>query len=527
MPSQRAIDTERPGKLFDAESNVRAEPRAQSDAALGAESEAVSGMFGRDMVYLAFWALQIVFAAALTPATTRLMPKSAFGQAAAGVAVMQLLNCLFSFGMYTAVQRAYAGEDGENNARRLVSMSIGLSLVAGSLAYATGRWWCPLFGLGPFPAAIRFAVLWAMMSAISAPTIGLARSRDQLKGFVAASFAQSIFAQALALGLVVIVQATAANYLLGQFLGEAATAAIGLWLVRPKFPRRMHVPMLADALRFSSALVPAAIAGFLFDASDRIVIHGDLGASALGRYAVARNIGGFAIVLLQLLNLTWMPRLFAMKDSGSRLKVLATSRDGLYILAVTFAIALAAASPVLLLLWAPASYHPESLLLITALVAASALPCADAVIYQQVLVIDGRTKAVAVGTAGLAVVNLGLNLALVPTLGIDGSAGITCFCYALGAARWRWLTGSSGPATYMRPLAFALAGFTICIASAAVPSHGIALVLRLLVALAATLAFFFQLRTLIRPGADQKLRVLIVRLCLRIQFNWSARLNPP
>jgi O-antigen/teichoic acid export membrane protein len=285
--------------------------------------------------------------------------------------------------------------------------------------------------------------------------------------------------------------------------------------------------MLADALRFSSALVPAAIAGFLFDASDRIVIHGDLGASALGRYAVARNIGGFAIVLLQLLNLTWMPRLFAMKDPGSRRKVLATSRDGLYILAVTFAIALAAASPVLLLLWAPASYHPESLLLITALVAASALPCADAVIYQQVLVIDGRTKAVAVGTAGLAVVNLGLNLALVPLLGIDGSAAITCFCYALGAARWRWLTGSSGPVTYLRPLAFALAGFTICIASAAVPSHGIALVLRLLVALVATLAFFMQLRVLIRPGESQSLRVLIVRLSLRIQLNWSARLNRP
>ena len=79
----------------------------------------------------------------------------------------------------------------------------------------------------------------------------------------------------------------------------------------------------------------------------------------------------------------------------------------------------------------------------------------------------------------------------------------------------------------MRPLAFALVGFTICIASAAVPSHGIALVLRLVVALAATLAFFVQLRALIRPGADQKLRVLIVRLSLRIQFNWSARLNPP
>ena len=514
MPPRRVIDTKQSRDSFDAENVPDADHRA--------ESAAVSGLFGRDMVYLAFWAMQIVIAAALTPATTRLMPRSAFGQVAASVAVMQLLNCLFGFGLYTAVQRAYAGEDGENNARRLVSLSIGLSLLMGSIAYATGRWWCPLLGLGPFPVAIRYAVLWAMLSAISAPMLGLARSRDQLGGFVAASFAQSILAQALALGLVVIVQATAASYLLGQFLGEAVTAVIGLSLARPKLPRWVHVPMLADALRFSSALVPAAVAGFIFDASDRIVIHGDLGAAALGRYTVARNIGGFAIVLLQFVSFTWMPRLFALKDARARRRVQATSRDGLYVLALTFAIAIAAASPVLLRLWAPASYRPTSLLLITALVAASALPYADAVVYQQVLVIDGRTRAVAAGSIALAVVNLGLNLALVPVLGIDGSAAITCFCYALGAARWRWLAGASGPVTNLRPLALALAGFAICIASAAVPAYGLALAIRLLVALVAALAFCMRLVVLIRPGAKGSLRRLAFRLSLRVQFAWGA-----
>lgn len=508
------IDTEPPGEPLVGVAELGKEPPHDHSAA-------VSGMFGRDMLYLAFWGLQIILAAALTPATTRLMPKTSFGQAAAGIAVMQLLNCLLGFGLYTGVQRAFAGEDGENNARRLVSLAIGLSLLGGSLAYLTGRWWCPLLGLGPFPEAIRFAVLWAMMSAISAPTLGLARSRDQLKGFLAASCAQSIFAQALALGLVVVVQATAASYLLGQFLGEAVTAAIGLWLARPMLPGRSHVPMFADTLRFSSALVPAAVAAFLFDASDRIVIHGDLGAAPLGRYAVARNIGGFAIVLLQMVSFTWMPRLFAMKNRDARRRVLATSRDGLYGLAVTFAIAIAAGSPILLALWAPASYHPTSLLLITALIAASALPYADAVIYQQVLVIDGRTRAVAVGAVALAVVNLVLNLALVPLLGIEGSAAITCFCYMLGALRWRWLAGASGPATNRRPLAIALAGFAICVASAAVPPHGLALALRGAVAVIAAIAFIVQLVRLIRPDSSHLLRERLVRLGLRIQFAWA------
>lgn len=492
----------------------------------GEESAAVSGLFGRDMIYLAFWGMQILLAAALTPATTRLMSKPAFGQASAAVAVMQLLNALFSFSLYTAVQRAYAGEDGEERARRLVSLSISLAVITGSLAYATGRWWCPLVGLGPFPTVIRYAVLWAVMSAITGPALGLLRSKDHLKGFIAASFAQSLLAQMLALGLVIFVSATAASYVLGQLLGEVVTAAIALSLARPLLPRREHAHALADALRFSSALVPAAVASFLFDASDRIVIHGDLGAPALGRYAVARNIGGFALVLLQLVTFVWMPRLFAMKDPAARRNVLATSRDGLYVLVVAFAIAIAAASPVLLWLWAPPSYQPRHLLLITALISAGALPVADSMIYQQVLILNGRTKAVAVASVAMALLNLGLNLLLVPTLGIDGSAAITFFCFALGAARWRWLAGSSGPQTNLRPLLLALAGVAVCIGSAAFPASGIALAPRLLVAMVATVAFFIQLAVLVRPSVGHKLREAIVRASLRVQLHWSARLDP-
>lgn len=488
------------------------EPGADSTGpAESTESAAVSGLFGRDMIYLAFWAMQIVLAAALTPATTRLMPKPAFGQASAAVAVMQLLNALFSFSLYTAVQRAHAGEDGENDARRLVALAIGLALITGSVVYATGRWWCPLIGLGPFPVVVRYAVLWAMMSAITGPALGLLRSRDQLKGFIAASFSQSLFAQALALGLVVLISATASSYVLGELLGEVVTAGIALSIARPLLPRREHFRFLADALRFSSGLVPAAVASFLLDASDRIVIHGDLGAPALGRYAVARNIGGFALVLLQLLTFVWMPRLFAMKDPAARREALAASRDGLYILAATFAIAIAAASPLLLSLWAPPSYQPRTLLLITALISAGALPMADSMIYQQVLILHGRTAAVGVASVAMALLNLGLNLLLVPVLGIDGSAGITAFCFLLGAARWRWLAGASGPATNRGPLLLAVGGVIICIGSAAVAPTGIALVLRLGVAAAATLAFFVQLSMLIRPVSGLSIRQQVAR----------------
>jgi O-antigen/teichoic acid export membrane protein len=240
------------------------------------------------------------------------------------------------------------------------------------------------------------------------------------------------------------------------------------------------------------------------------VVHGDLGASALGRYSVARNVGGFVLVLLQLVNFVWMPRLFGIKDDESRRKVLARSRDGIYMLAVLFAIAVATSSPALLRLWAPPSYHPQSLLLVTALIASAGLLLADAMIYSQVMILSGRTKAVAVGAALAAVLNLGLNLILVPILGIDGSAGVTCFCYGFDCLWLRRLAGAAGPATNLRPLIYAIAGEAVCLGSAAAPPNGVSLAFRLLVAAAATIAFFLQLLALIRPETYQALRARFI-----------------
>ena len=474
------------------------------------ESAVVSGLFGRDMIYLIFWVMQILLAAALTPALTRVMGQRAFGQAAAFVAMAQLLDALFGYSLYVAVQRAYGDKD-EEHARHLVALAIGLAVVSGAFAYTTGRWWCPLIGLGPFPVAMRYAVLWATMTAITAPSLALVRSQDNLRAFVAASFAQSIFANGLALALVAFVRATAAEYMLGQLVGEVVAAVIALSIERPMLPSRAHAPRLIQSSRFAVALVPALIAGFVIDTSDRIVIHGDLGPKALSHYVVARNIGGIAGILLAAVSAVWMPRLFAVKDPDARRRVLAESRNGLFVLVLAFVIALSAASPVLLRLWAPPSYQPTTLLLITALIAAGMLPLAAGTVYKQTLILTGRTRAIAAGSVMMAVLNLILNLIFVPIFGIDGSASIAFICYLVGALRLRWMAGDAAPPTSAGRVMFTSAGVAVCVGLAAVPVSGIGAVVRVLVTAAAGLLFLLQITMLIRPALYHRLRKLLVR----------------
>jgi O-antigen/teichoic acid export membrane protein len=354
-------------------------------------------------------------------------------------------------------------------------------------------------------------VIWAVLIAVTNPALSLVRSRDQLRWFIAISFAQSIFAQALALALVIFVKSTASYYLLGEVLAQLVAAGIALAVARPAQLSRLRTRMYTGALKFSTALVPAMVAGFIMAAADRLVIHADLGAKVTSHYAVASNIGGFALGLLGFLDFVWLPRLFAIKDPEARRRVLGASRDGLYILGASFAIAIAYASPVLLWIWCPPSYHPHALVPITAIIAASSLPFADGVVYTQALILAGRTTGVAVATVVSAVLNLLLNLLLVPSLKITGSAGISFCCFVVYALMLRRLAGANGPPTSVRAFTIAVAGLTVCLVSAAVPYGGIVLVPRMIVAIIAGLVFVGELVTLIKPEARQKLDVLLAR----------------
>ena len=461
--------------------------------------QAVRGMFGRDSIYLGLWAGQTVVATVITPVATRLLGPREFGQVYAAIAVMQVMVAIASFSLQTAVQRAFAEENGEAKARRLVMLSVLMATATFLIAYATGPVWSRGVGLGDFPLPVKYAVAWAATTAVSNAALGLVRSRDQLWWFALAGLMQSIVAAGLAIGLVLVGHRNAGDYLLGELLGQVLCVAVALFAARPALPSRSDIPMLVDALRYSAALAPGLLAGFVMDGSDRIVIHGDLGPSAVAKFAVARNIGGFITIFLIMLEVVWMPRLYALRDNPILGVVLRASRSGLLVLSVCLSVAVAMASPVILWAWVPRSFDPDHLLLVTALIAAMGVPLAAGQSFVQVLLLANRSASVSVAMIGSAVMNLALNLIVVPRYGIDGAAAVTLFSYtAQTVALWYFALGT-GNLPSVRPslLALIVGGAAICIVSSAIPVDAVAVIVRLLITAVATMLFSAQLLTFV------------------------------
>lgn len=451
----------------------------------------VSHLFGRDSIYLLLWAVQLLCAAALTPVITRLLGSGEFGIVASGNAVMQVLFVIGGFGLQTAIQREYEACGGGRNAATVLAVAIAGAAVVTAAAYGTTALWSRPLGLQGESASLRLCVLWAGVSAVTGASLALLRSQDRLLAFAAVSLIQSVVAEAASLGLIGWHRATAEDFLAGQLLAQIAATVLALALAPPRAARRSDLVMILGAFRFALPLVPAVLGTFVLSSADRLMVQAALGNDAVARYQVAYNIASMPMLLLSVLHSSWMPRFFALGEGPQRAAVLAASRDMLYRLMVPLVSGFAVGAPLILRVWAPPSYRPESLTLVVSLVVVTALPFAAQLAIGRALTLHGSTGGIATATVLAAVANIGLNLLLIPGFGLPGSAAATLACYlllyAILHAQGRRMAPVA-PAGW--PLRLRLmAAVTVALASAAAPTTGPACWARALL-VAATAAWF-------------------------------------
>jgi O-antigen/teichoic acid export membrane protein len=383
---------------------------------------------------MVLWGVQVVAAALVTPLLTRLLDVPGFGLVVSANAVMQVLFVLAGLGLYSAIQRQYATD--AEGAFRLLTVSMLAASVLVVLVDVTAPVWAPLAGFETYGGASRLAVPWAGLSAVTNASLALLRSQDRLLAFSTVSMLQSVIAEVTSLLLVSLVTPTATMFVLGQVIAQALAVVVGLALSPPRRVRLRDRELVTSALVFGLPLVPAVLSTFVLDTSDRLIIQAQLGSAEVARYQVAYNVGAMPMLLLSVLNSSWMPRIFSLKDE--RAAVIAASRDLLYRLLVPTLVGLVVAAPLVLRIWAPPEYDTDGLLLVNALVILCAIPCASALSSTRALMAEGRTGYLAAAQASAATLNVALNILLLPLLSLVGSALATAISMMVLAVLLAW-----------------------------------------------------------------------------------------
>ena len=479
----------------------RGRPHPHDDVALKtpddhpAATNALRAMFTRDFVYLGVSALQVVLAAVMTPILTRLVGVGQFGQLALAIVVAQLLGVTLSFGLPFAAQRVFAGEDGDRRSRGVLAISVLLAVAASLVVVLAAPAWGPAAGLDRVLDA-RLAALWAGCYAPALTSLAMLRSRDKLRMAMFVAALQSVGAQAAGVLLLYLWAPTVTSYLCGLIIGQGAAALVGLLALTPNWSALAAIRRYGPTFQFGLPMVPQQLSGWVLGVGDRVVVSHVLGSAAVGRYSVAYNVGSLGFILLVFVNQAWMPRIYAVADRVARSRLLASSRDMMNLLLIPVVCGLAAGAPLVLGVWVPKSFHPAELAPIVAIVAICTFPFGQFLANLRALMSERRTGRAAVATLVAAAVNIGLNLVMVPFLGITGSAIATVLSYAL-CARLTRPTASSGlqvPGTSVLLRTLIGGAIAVTLAIGVLPTSPVWLAIRLAMGAGALFAFALLLR---------------------------------
>jgi O-antigen/teichoic acid export membrane protein len=136
-------------------------------------------------------------------------------------------------------------------------------------------------------------------------------------------------------------------------------------------------------------------------------------------------------ILLIVLDISWMPRIFALTSPRARSAVLSRSRDAVYLLLLPTVIGISVGAPLVLAVWVPPRYHPYGLLVVVAALSVSSVPLAGVQAATRVLLLAGTTRPIASRTLLAAGISVALSAVLVPVLKIDGAALAALFGFVL------------------------------------------------------------------------------------------------
>jgi O-antigen/teichoic acid export membrane protein len=394
-----------------------------------------------------------ILAVLLLPVYAKYLGAAGFGKIETVVAFTTVLVIVLRFGISSAFFRFYFDSTDQAHRTLVVRTSFWFTmtmatagLVVGWVLAAEIDGWLRL-GDDPWLVRAAFVGLWAQMN--YEQLTSLFRVEERSTAFVFASLANVLVTIAATLLLVVAWHKGPTGAVVGNFVGTLAVYAVLLAYRRYQLGLQFDRNLLREMNRFGLPLVPSALALWAINFVDRIFIAHYKGQAEVGVYSVAVRISSAVVFLMIAFRLAWPAFAYSISDDREAKRTYSFVLTYLVFVCCWISLALGALAPWLVDVLAP---KPEF-----ARAAEAVAPLAFAATayagYTVLAIGSGRARKtqgnwVVAGIAAL--VNIVLNVALIPPYGMIGAAISTLVAYVVLFAGMYVYAQSVYPVAYQR-----------------------------------------------------------------------------
>lgn len=391
-------------------------------------------------IYYAAHALLLLAGLISLPITTRLLSKAEYGLLSLVFATIAALTLVAGLGLGSAATRFYHDAAGKG-ARHLRHLCEGL--LTGTAA-AAGLIALGLIALTfrevnaatrPYAECLRVGAVLILVRALSSVALQINRAQERAAVHALSQIFVRYGTLVVALGALYLGPRLAWTVLVASVLVEVAALTMLLFdlkrrglIARPRLP-----PSLREGLRYGLPLVMAGSARFLLDYGDRFVIERTLGLEAVASYTVPSDLltrlAECIAMPMQLAAVPVLYRIWAEADPATASHAASQVLSYTAALLIPVAILYSLFDEALVVTVASEKYRGGGALT-PYILPGVVLSCLNFVTIVG-LSIRKRTLRIAAAVIGAAVLNVGLNLLLIPSWGLPGAGIATSVAYVV------------------------------------------------------------------------------------------------
>lgn len=395
--------------------------------------------------------IQRFLAVLLLPVYTRYLTPSDYGTVETLIALTTALVIVLRLGMPNAFIRFYFDSKDPDQRRVILRTSFWFTMGVATLGLIGGVALSPeistlLFGSDDDATVVAaaFVGLWAQMN--WEQMLSLFRVEERSVAYVSASLVNIGVTITATLVLVVQLDKGPLGVIVGNFIGTLVVYTLLLGYRREQLGLQFDRRLFREMNRFGLPLVPSALMLWVTNLSDRFFLLKLADAEEVGLYSVGVRIASAMALALTAFRTAWPAFAYSIDDEGEAKRTYAWVLTYVVVFMSWAATGLALLSP-WLVDWIAAPAFSSSSEVVG--------PLAFSVVlfsgYVVIAIGLGRTKRTQfnwVITGAAAIVNVSLNLILIPEYGMMGAAIATLAAYATMFVGMIWWAQRVYPVRY-------------------------------------------------------------------------------
>lgn len=375
------------------------------------------------------------------PIFTRLFSVAEYGLINLVIKTILIAAILAKLGVQHSVLRFYqenaVSRDKTALSRYYSTLFFGSTAIAATVTvlFVLGLWIIPKTVVSsPIRALLFLGSILIFTRGMGSIGSGFLRVEEKTKLYNVVEIAAKIVAIAAVIALVYFRGASGRAYFSGTIVADCLYFSfIGLYLTQRRVLdfRRIDVSLLREAINFGLPLIAYEVAMLILDSGDRFLVQHYLGAIQLGYYSAAYNIGSvFQDTLMYPLNMAIFPiymRLWVTKGKTETEKFLSTTLHHYLFAAIGITALVTVVSGDAVALLASRKFQDAHRLL-PVLVVGMMVFAAHIILYAG-LIIEKRSGTMAKIVVSASLLNIVLNVVLLPQIGTMGAAVATLASY--------------------------------------------------------------------------------------------------